>query len=70
MKNDGGVTTTDKPLVINGKTVVLGESYPEITGVIIVSSGADKPSVRINLTVAAAVLLNIDESKIQILKGK
>lgn len=70
VKNDGGVTTTDKPLVINGKTVVLGESYPEITGVIIVSSGADKPSVRINLTVAAAVLLDIDESKIQILKGK
>lgn len=70
VKNENGVTSTEKPLLVNGKTVVLGESYPEITGVIIVSSGADKPSVRINLTLAAATLLNIDESKIQILKGK
>lgn len=70
VKDGNKVQTTETPVMVGGKVVVLSEEYPEITGVIIVSSGADNITVKINLLNATTTLLSIDENKVQILKGK
>ena len=64
VNEDGSVTT--KPVLVNGEVVVLEEKYPEITGVLIVSEGANDLSVRFSLLEAAASVLDIDQSLIKV----
>lgn len=64
VNEDGSVTT--KPVLVGGEVVVLEEKYPEITGVLIVSEGADDLSVRFSLLEAAASVLNINQSIIKV----
>lgn len=61
---DGSVTTA--PILVNGEVVVIEEKYPEITGVLIVSEGANDLSVRFSLLEAAASVLNINQSLIKV----
>lgn len=61
---DGNVTTT--PVLVGGEVVILEEKKPEITGVLIVSDGADNLSVRFSLLEAAASVLNINQSLIKV----
>ena len=65
-QNGGTTQTTEKPILVNGKPLVLMEKYPEIAGVVIVSEGADNLKVRLELSRAAASVLNIDEKKVEI----
>ena len=64
VNEDGSVTT--KPVLVNGEVVVLEEKYPEITGVLIVSEGANDLSVRFSLLEAAASVLDINQSIIKV----
>ena len=66
--SDQGVS--EEPIVINGKTVVLKEKYPKITGVLIVAEGADKISVISKVQQATMSLLEIEAGQIEILKMK
>ena len=59
-------TTVTKPVVVNGKPIVVAEKYPEIVGAIIVSSGANQLAVKMQLSLAAATVLGISEKNIQI----
>ena len=61
------VTVTETPVLVNGKTVVLSEKYPEVIGVVIVAQGADSISVKNELTNATVSLLNINSKQIKIL---
>lgn len=70
LKGANGVEVRETPVLIGGKVVVLGEKYPEISGVLIVASGADDISVKTQLIEAAATLLSLDRKKIQVLTGK
>lgn len=70
VKNGGEIQMTETPVLVGGKVVVLGELFPEITGVLIVATGAENLSVKMNLAEAASTLLSIDSSKIRILTGK
>ncbi len=65
-----GKETETTPIIVNGKTVVLKELYPEITGVLIVAEGASNISVRSKLQQATISLLDIDLNQIEILKMK
>jgi len=62
-----GVQTETTPLVINGKTVVVKELYPKITGVLIVAEGAKNLSVMSKLQQATMSLLDINIDQIEIL---
>lgn len=62
--------TTQTPLIINGKTVVLKELYPEISGVLIVAEGADKIVVMQKIQQAAMSLLDVNINQIEILTMK
>ncbi len=57
----------EEPFTVGGKTVVITETYPEITGVVIVAEGANNLAVRVSLINAVSVFLNIESNKIQIL---
>lgn len=63
-------TVTEEPFTVGGKTVVITETYPKISGVVIVAEGADNLQVRVSLINATCVFLNIDSEKIQILTRK
>ncbi len=65
---DGKITET--PVLVNGKTVVLKEDYPEVSGVIVVCQGANNLTVKMSIINAVCVYLDIDESKVEILVRK
>ncbi len=65
-----GTETVETPLVVNGKTVVLMEVYPKITGVMIVAHGAKNIAVLNKIQQAAVSLLDINVNQIEILTMK
>jgi stage III sporulation protein AG len=65
-----GTETVETPLVVNGKTVVLMEVYPKITGVLIVAQGAKNIAVLNKIQQAAVSLLDINVNQIEILTMK
>ena len=69
-ETDSKRETVETPVIVNGKTVVLKELYPKITGVLIVAEGANKLSVYTKLQQAALSRLDISADKIEILAMK
>lgn len=68
-KQVGGIgdRTTETPVLISGKPLVLGEIYPEICGVIIMAKGAENVKVRLSLIMATQTFLDVSSDKIQVL---
>ena len=67
----GGKTETEEsPVLVNGKTVILKELYPEISGVIIVAEGAENITVMRRIQDAVLSLFDLDLNKIEILAMK
>ena len=69
-KTDDGIEVIETPIVLNGKTVVLKEMYPEILGVLIVAEGADEINVLRKIQQATTSLLDINVNQIEILTMK
>ncbi len=67
---DGKILTEETPIIVNGKTVVLKELTPKITGVLIVSQGANSIQVMQRLQQATKSLLDININQIEILTMK
>ena len=66
----GQIETQTSPIIINGKTVVIKQLYPKITGVLIVAEGANSISVMTKLQQATMSLLDIEINQIEILTMK
>ena len=66
-KNSGNEEIEETPIIVNGKTVVLKEKYPKITGVLIVAKGANKIAVLNKIQQATVSLLDIELNQIEIL---
>ncbi len=66
----GGEKTTETPVLVSGKPLVLGEIYPEICGVIIMAKGASDVKVKLSLITAAQTFLDVTSDKIQVLPMK
>lgn len=65
-----GQNSSDTSLVSAGKTSNTSETtFPKITGVVIVSSGASDISVRLDMQIATETLLGLSADKIQIFVG-
>lgn len=62
--------TETSPILVNGKTVVIKELNPKITGVLIVCEGAKNISVLNKIQQATVSLLDINANKIEILTMK
>ncbi len=71
--NGTTVTVVTEPILveINGKKspVVLKETLPEINGVIVVSSGASDPKVKLDIITAVKALLGVPSSSIEVFAG-
>ena len=67
---NNGTETTETPVLVNGKVVVLKEVFPKIQGVMIVAEGADNISVLTKIQQATMSLLDININQIQILTKK
>lgn len=65
-----GTETVETPILVNGKTVVLKEKFPEITGVLVVAKGANNIAVLTKIQNATMSLLDININKIEILSMK
>ena len=70
VENGGKKETEETPILVNGKTVVVKELYPTISGVIVVAEGADSISVMRKIQEATVSLLGISLDKIEILTMK
>lgn len=69
-ETESGIETVETPILVNGKTVVLKELYPRITGVIIVAEGAKSISVLSKIQQATVSLLDVGVDQIEILTMK
>ena len=69
-QNNGVVERKEEPITVNGKTVVIKENYPKITGVLIVAQGAENISVKTRILNATVSLLDINVNDIEILTMK
>ena len=69
-ENNGVVEKKEEPITVNGKTVVLKENYPKITGVLIVAEGADSILVKNRLLNATMSLFDVGVNNIEILTMK
>lgn len=65
-----GTETIETPILVNGKTVVLKELYPQITGVLIVAKGANNISVIKRIQNATMSLFDVNINQIEILTMK
>ena len=55
-----------KPILVNGKVVILKEMYPKVKGVLIVAKGADSIKVKMELLNATVALLDVDSNCVEI----
>lgn len=69
-ETSSGREIVSTPVLVNGKTVVLKEVYPKISGVLIVAEGADKLTVYTKIQQATLSLLDVKASQIEILAMK
>ena len=73
--NSSGTTTTSSssPIIINkdngDSALILKEKLPAVKGVIVVSSGANNISIKLDILRAVSTLLDITTDKISVLKG-
>ena len=65
-----GIKREESPIIVNGKTVVLKQLYPKITGVLIVADGAKDLNVYKRIQQATMSLLDVEINKIEILTRK
>ena len=64
-------TTSNQTMLFeNGAPVVIKELMPDVLGVVIIASGAENVSVKLNIIKAVETLLNVPSTKIEVLVGK
>ena len=69
-KSADGTKSTKTPLILNGKTVELGDGVPEILGVVIIAEGANDIFIMNKLQQATTTLLNVETNKVEVLPMK
>ena len=70
IENSSGKQMIETPILVNGKTVVIKEKYPKITGVLIVAEGASSLTILTKIQQATVSLLDINVNQIEILTMK
>lgn len=69
-KTESGEVIVETPIIVGGKTVILKENFPEITGLIVVAGNADNLTIKTNILNTIVNFLDIDSKKVIILNGK
>jgi stage III sporulation protein AG len=56
--------------MVDGEPVIKEEIYPVVKGIVVVASGADDISVKLNILSIIQTVIEVDNSKINIFAGK
>lgn len=67
IEDNGKITTTNTPIIVSGKPIVLGEKYPQIVGVVVVCRSAENINVRMAILDTVTTILNVPCEKVIIL---
>ena len=67
---NGTTITTSNIVMVNGKPVIKEEIYPVVQGIVIVASGANNVSVKMDILSIVQTVIEIENSKINIYAGK
>ena len=65
--SNGTTVTTSTVVLVDGQPVLEEEIYPIISGLVVVASGADNIKVKMNVLSVIQTVIDIDNSKINIL---
>lgn len=65
--SNGTTVTTSTVVLVDGQPVLEEEIYPIIKGLVVVASGADDISVKMNILSVIQTVIDVDNSKINIL---
>lgn len=67
--SNGTSITSETVVMVDGQPLLLEEIYPIVQGIVVVSSGADDISVKLNILSVLQTVIEIDNSKINIICG-
>lgn len=68
--SNGTTITTLSVLYVDGQPVLKEEIYPVIKGIVVVADGADDIGTKMNIMTVLQTVIDIDNSKINIVSGK
>ena len=66
----GITTTTTTVVMVDGKPVLIQENYPVIKGIVVVCSGANNVSVKMNILSLIQTVVEVESSNISIFTSK
>ena len=55
--------------MVNGQPIIKEEIYPVVNGIVVISSGANDVSVKMNILSIIQTVIDVDNSKISIYAG-
>ena len=67
--SNGTTIKTISVVMVDGQPVIKEEIYPVLKGIVVVADGADEVSVRMNILSIIQTIVDLDNSKINILSG-
>ena len=67
--SNGTTVTTSTIVMVNGQPVLKEEIYPVIKGIVVISSGADDVSVKMDMLSVIQTVIDVSSSKINIIQG-
>lgn len=67
--SNGTVITTSSIVMVDGEPVLQEEIYPTISGIVVVAEGANDVNVKLNMISILQTIIEINSSKINIIKG-
>ena len=67
--SNGTTVTTISVVMVDGQPVVKEEIYPVVKGIVVIAGGAEDVGVRMNILSIIQTVIDIDNSKINILAG-
>ena len=68
--SNGTSVTSESVVMVDGQPLLLEEIYPIVKGIVVISSGASDMSVKLNLLSVLQTVIEIENSKINIICGK
>lgn len=68
--SNGSTITSQTIVMVDGQPLLLEEIYPIIKGIVVIASGADDTFVKMNILSIIQTVIEIDNSKINIISGK
>lgn len=67
IEENGKKTITSSPVLVGGKPIILGETYPEIVGVVVICSCTDSMTVRMSVLDVVTTMLDVPCERVRIL---